>query len=296
MKNLSNESGIKWNDELSDEAYELSQIEFAAKLVGTIDNKERPHITFIVSNKAKNKNQIVWGQFCEGTSKKNIFNNPKQGIFMMTPESPYKFFQAKVKLDYVKKEGEEVESFSRMDFYRYNCYMNVHTAFYNEVIAATPVRDLSILGILKGIFLNLIGKGGVKSKDADKKLPNLGYELFNGLISPKFISYIDPNDGYPIIIPCFQMRAPDHSKLIFTLSQFKKDLEAIPLGTDVASLAMDLEPLIIHANGKLIKYDRFRGVKYGIIEIEEVYNPMPPLAGVIYPKIQTRPKVRDFHL
>ncbi|MHA1270908.1 MAG: hypothetical protein ACTSPY_14030 [Candidatus Helarchaeota archaeon] len=285
-----------WKSSLSEEAFNLTQIEYAAKLISTIDNRGWPHITFIVSNCAKTPTQIIWGQFTEGTSKENVRKNKKQGVFIMTPESPYKFIQAKIELENIKKEGEDVEYFSRMNFYRYNCYLNVHTVYYNKIIATTQVRNLSIGGIIKGMLVNIIGKGATKSKDHEIKLPKLGYNLFNGAIYPKFISYIDPSDGYPIIIPCFQMRAPDRSKLVFTLSQFKYDLQSIPENVNVAAYAMNFEPIMIHVNGIFTGFQKFRGIKYGIIEIEEVYNPMPPLAGVIYPKIQTRPKIEVFNL
>ncbi|MHA1230729.1 MAG: hypothetical protein ACTSRP_05905 [Candidatus Helarchaeota archaeon] len=287
---------VEWKSELDEDALKLAQIDYGAKFIATIDHKKRPHITFILSNRAKTSKQLVWGQFVEGTSKKNVLNDPKQGILIMTAEAPFKFVQMKVELEEIKKEGEDIEYFSRTEFYRYNCYTNVHTAYYNSIKAAIGVRNLSILGILKGILINLIGTGIAKSKNSEKKLPNLGYKLFNGPLNPKFIAYIDKTDGFPIILPCFQIRAPDYSKIIFPLSQFKSELNSFQKGDQLAVYVMNFEPIMLHINGKFLGYKKYRGIKYGLIDIEEVYNPMPPLSGIIYPELQTRPKVQVFTL
>ena len=46
----------------------------------------------------------------------------------------------------------------------------------------------------------------------------------------------------------------------------------------------------------LTSTQKIRGIKYGIIDIDEIYNSMVPFSGVIYPKLQIRPKVTEFHL
>jgi len=285
----------QWNTEFDEDAFKISRLEFAAKFIATIDPRGWPHITFIAFNRAIAKDKLVWGQFTEGSSKKNIKLNPKQGIAMMTAAIPFKFIQAKVKFDYLLKDGEDLDYFSRMDLLRYNTYMNAHTAYYNDVVAATPVRDLKLGGIVKGLLANMIGLGTLKDKSAEKKLPPLPYKLFNGPINPKFISWID-SDGYPVILPCFQMRAPDRSKLSFTLSQFGKELSQIPIGNHVAVFAMSFEMENILVNGRLVEWVKKSGIEFGIIEIDEIYNSMPPIPGVVYPKLDSRPKITSFEL
>jgi hypothetical protein len=48
--------------------------------------------------------------------------------------------------------------------------------------------------------------------------------------------------------------------------------------------------------GTFTGFKKFRGIKFGVIEIDEIYSGAPPIIGVIYPKIQTRPKVTNFTL
>jgi hypothetical protein len=290
-----------WKPEISKDGIELSQLEIGLKLITTVDPRGWPHITMISFSKAKTSvsaentsQEVVWGQFTEGNSKKNVFNNPKQGVFFMNADMPFKFLQVKADFKNVKIGGEDCEYFSRLPLLRYLTYTNVWRTFHNSIKSASPVRSLGLVGIIKGVIANIFGKGGAKVKNPEEKLTDFGFDLFNGPFNPKFISYID-NDGYPIVIPCFQIRAPDRSRLTFTLSQFKEELEDIPVNAHVSVfgvVAANLELVNQMVNGRFTGFVKSRG----IIEIDEIYNSMPPLAGVIYPKLQVKPKIIDFHL
>ncbi|MEJ2252426.1 MAG: hypothetical protein P8Y97_22540, partial [Candidatus Lokiarchaeota archaeon] len=188
------------------------------KLISTIDERGWPHITMISSNRAINKKEIVWGAFTEGKSKENVRKNPKQGILYMTAEIPFKFLQVKANFKHIEKEGEDLEHFNKSELMRYFTYVRVHTAYYNEIIASGNLRDLSLFGIITGILKDLIGKGGAKTNLKEERLGVIGYKLFTEPIAVRAISYIDPNDGYPIIIPCIPLQAADHNRLVFPLS------------------------------------------------------------------------------
>ena len=180
---------------------------------------------------------------------------------------------------------------------RYNTYMNVEKAYYNSVKAVTPVMDLKVLPIAKGLILNLSAKRKANDSNAEEKLHLLGYDLYNNPFNPKFISFLDPDDGYPLIIPCFQLRAPDRSKLIFPYSHFKEDLEKLKIGAHVSTFAViadEIELINLVIQGTFSGTQKFGGVNCGIIEIDEVYNSMPPIPGVIFPELKTRPKVKNF--
>ena len=287
---------LNWSSEISEEGIEFTQSEIMLKLVSTIDERGWPHITMISSNRAKNKSQIVWGAFTEGTSKKNVKKNPKQGIFYMTAEMPFKFLQAKVEFSHTSKEGEDLEHFNKTQLMRYNVYIRVHTAYYNKIIAATPVRNLPLSGIILGILKDMIGKGGAKTKLEEKRLNVIGYKLFRAPITVRVISYIDPADGYPTMIPAIQLQAADRNRLVFPPSVLKEDLYRIPANSKVAVFGMNFDFYNQVVKGTFTGFKKFRGIKFGVIEIEEVYNSTPPVAKVIYPRVESVPKVTDFHL
>jgi len=288
-----------WSSSFTKDGMELSDLEVGLKLLATIDPRGWPHITMISFNRAKTPEQVVWGEFTVGTSKRNVLQNPKQGAFYMNAVMPFKFLQAKITFDHRVKGGEDCEYFSRGQMLRYNTYMNVEKAYYNSVKAVTPVIDLKILPIAKGLILNLFAKPKAKDSNAEEKLPMLAYDLYNNPFNPKFISFLDPDDGYPLIIPCFQLRAPDRSKLIFPYSQFKEELELLKEGAHVSTFAViaeEIELISMVIQGTFTGMQKFGNVKCGVIQIDEVYNSMPPLSGVIYPKLKTRPKVTNFTL
>ena len=289
-------SKIEWSSEISEEGIEFTQPDIMLKLISTIDDRGWPHITLISSNRAISKEKIVWGAFTEGTSKKYVKKRPKQGIFYMNTEMPFKFLQVKADFSHTTKEGKDLEHFNQTQLMRYFTYVRVHTAYYNDVVAATPVRDLPLFGIVKGIVKDIIGKGGAKTKLAEKRLNVIGYKLFAVPIAVRVISYIDPTDGYPTMIPAIQLQAADRNRLVFPPSILKEDLYQIPVGLKVAVFGMNFDFYNQVVKGTFTGFKKFRGIKFGVIEIEEIYNSTPPITEVIYPKIESVPKVTDFHL
>lgn len=287
---------LSWSSEISDEGIEFTQPDIMLKLISTIDDRGWPHITLISSNRAINEKQIVWGAFTEGTSKKYVKKRPKQGIFFMTSEMPFKFIQVKAEFSHTTSEGEDLEHFNKSQLMRYFTYVRVHTAYYNNIVAVTPVRNLPLFGVVKGIIKDMIGKGGAKTKLEEKRLNVLGHKLFADLIAVRVIAYIDPTDGYPTMIPCIQLQAADHNRLVFPPSVLKEDLYQIPVNSKVAVFGMNFDFYNQVVKGTFTGFKKFRGIKFGVIEIEEIYNSTPPIVGKIYPEIETRPKVTDFHL
>ena len=291
-----NRNKIKWSSEISEKGIEFTQPDIMLKLISTIDDRGWPHITLISSNRAINKKQIVWGAWTEGTSKKYIKERPKQGIFYMTASMPFKFLQVKADFSHITKEGKDLEHFNQTQLMRYFTYVRIHTAYYNDVVATTPVRDLPLFGLVKGIVKDIIGKGGAKTKLKEKRLNVIGYKLFATPIAVRIISYIDPTDGYPTMIPAIQLQAADRNRLVFPPSVLKEDLYQIPVDSKVAVFGMNFDFYNQVVKGTYTGFKKFRGINFGVIEIEEIYNSTPPVTGVIYPRVETVPKITEFLL
>ena len=289
-------NNYEWSSEASEEVIQFTQPGMLLKLIGTIDERGWPHITFIAMNRIVDKKQVVWGAFSEGTSKKYVKKNPKQGILYMTADMPFKFLQVKVDFNHTTTEGKDLEFFNNSDLFRYFTYYRVHTAYYNNILKVSPIRNLPLFGIVKGIMKNIIGKGGAKTKLKEKRLNVIGYDLFTVTIGIRAISYIDPSDGYPIIIPCIQLQAADHNRLVFPPSVLKGDLYKIPINSKVAVFGMNFDFANQVVKGTFTGFKKFRGIKFGVIEIEEIYNSSPLVVGKIYPEIETLPKVSKFEL
>jgi hypothetical protein len=285
---------VSWDSEFSDELIKFTQPDIMVKLVATIDPRGWPHLTIITANRAKTKDQIVWGQFFAGTSKEYVQKNPKQGIFYMTAEAPFKFIQVKVNFTHTKKEGEDLEYFNQSDFFRYFTYINVYKVFYNDIVAVTPIRDLPPGSIPRKIVKAITNEA--KTNLEEKRLNVVGYKLFTDKIGVRAIAYIDPSDGYPIIIPHLQLNAVDHNRLYFPLTALKEDFLKIPANSKVAVIGANFDMASQVVKGTFIGIQTVENVEYGLIDIEEIYNSSPPIVGKIYPEIETKPKVNNFTL
>ena len=141
--------------------------------------------------------------------------------------------------------------------------------------------------------------GTSTTQDSDKNFhedPNYGYKLFTDPIGVRVIAYIDPSDGYPILVPHLQLQAIDHNRLYFPFTSLKEDLQKIPTNAKVAVFASNFDMANQVVKGMFTGFKKTGDVEYGLIDIEEVYNSSPPITGKIYPKIESRPKVTKFSL
>lgn len=284
----------QWSAKLSEEIIKFTQPEVMVKLISTIDPRNWPHLTLISSNRAISEDQIVWGEFTKGLSKEYVQKNPKQGLFYMTAETPFKFIQVKANFSHTETEGEDMEYFNKSDFMRYFTYVTIYKVYYNNIVAATPIRELPFGGISRKITKEIIKSA--KTELGEKKLNIIGYKLFTNPIGIRALSYIDPSDGYPIIIPHLQLQAVDHNRLYFPLTALKEDLLKIPVNSKVAVFAANFDMASQVVKGTFTGLYNVGETEYGLIEIEEVYNSSPPLTGRIYPDLETRPKVSKFTL
>jgi hypothetical protein len=101
----------------------------------------------------------------------------------------------------------------------------------------------------------------------------------------KFLCYIGA-DGYPLIIPAVQTQSLDAQHVLFSTSVYARELEAIPAGVPLAvfSMALTMEDVLLR--GTYLGIRRVGGIKAGVVEVGWVYNPMPPVAGQVYPAVE----------
>jgi hypothetical protein len=283
-----------WLEKIPDDAVEFTWTEIMAKLLGTIDPAGFPHVTLIACNRAESPTTVKWGQFTQGRSKKHVFDNPKSASLYMTKAMPLRFLQVKMEFDKCSLDGTDAEIFNKQRLLRYNTYVRVDHVFFNTIRAASPIRRLPLTGIVKGMIADAIGIGGLKTGHPEARIPPFGTMLFNAPIGPKFLSLIDPADGYPVIVPCFQARAVDGKVIAFPLTQFKDDLALLQPGTKVAVFALSFELTSILVKGIFTGIKKARGIRFGTVDVTEVYNTMPPVPGTLYPVKESRPKVEVF--
>ena len=271
---------------------EMKSFEPAEKigLVACINPEGLPHISLITSIMAPKPDQLTLGQFCKGLSKQYIQESPNIAFLIMTMDK--KMWQGRAKWTQLKNEGPEYERYNEIPMFRYNTYFGINTVHYLDLIETSEGQDLPMPKIVLSALLTKLAKGFVKTGIENRILKPFAEDLFNQLDSLKFIAYVGP-DEFPVIVPMIQCQAADSRRLAFYPMAFKDELLRIPQETTVAvfGLTMKMEDVLIR--GTFRGFKRIMGLKLGTIDIEWVYNSMPPAHGQIYPEIELEPIV-DF--
>jgi hypothetical protein len=259
-------------------------------LIATINPEGLPHLTLITALQAKTPTRLIWGQFSEGFSKKNVKTNPNTAFMIMSLRR--EFWRGKAVWTHEEKEGDDYEMYNRKPMFRYNSYFGIHTVHYMDLVETYGREKLPMGAIVKGALITKCVKGLAKTRSSSPVLKPWAQGLFNRLDSLKFITYTGI-DKFPVIIPVIQCQAADTRRLAFAPTAYNDELKVIKEGTIVALFGMTLQMEDILIRGTFAGFRRFLGVKLGIVEIEWVYNSMPPVQGQIYPARELKP-VTDF--
>ncbi len=259
-------------------------------LVASVDPRGLPHITLITSLRANGPAQITLGEFCKGLSKQYIQQTPEIAFLVLTLDK--KMWRGKARWTHLKKEGREYVKYNEIPMFRYNTYFGINTVHYLDLIETSGKEELPMSKIIPAALMTKVAKGAARTGIQDPILKPFAEDLFNRLDALKFIAYVG-DDGFPVIIPLIQCQAADSRRLAFSPYAYGPELAAIQEGECVAvfGLTMNMEDVLIR--GTFQGYQRIRSMSIGTIDINWVYNSMPPAHGQIYPEVELKPVV-DF--
>ena len=259
-------------------------------LVACVNPDGQPHISLITSIMASRPDQLTLGEFCKGLSKQYIRENPNIAFLIMTMDK--KMWRGRARWTHLKQDGPEYERYNKIPMFRYNAYFGINTVHYLDLIETTGSEELPLPRIILSALLTKLAKSAAATGVQKRILKPFAEDLINKLDSLKFIAYVGQNE-FPVIIPAVQCQTVDSRRLAFSPIAFKDELTQISKGTPVAvfGLTMGMEDVLIR--GTFQGYRRKRGIKLGSIDIEWVYNSMPPAHGQIYPEIELQ-AVTDF--
>jgi hypothetical protein len=267
---------------------EMKAFEPAEKigLVACTDPDGLPHVSLITSIMAPKLDQITLGQFCKGLSKEYIQERPNIAFLVMSMDK--NMWRGRARWTHLRKDGPEYERYNDIPMFRYNTYFGINTVHYLDLIDTSEKIGLPMPKIILSAVLTKLAKSGAASGVKGRILKPFAEDLFNKLDSLKFISFIG-RDGFPVIIPMIQCQAADSRRLAFSPLAFGNELNTIVPGTQVAvfCITMGMEDVLIR--GTFLGYSRSRGIRLGTIDIEWVYNSMPPVHGQIYPEVALEP-------
>jgi hypothetical protein len=251
-------------------------------LVSAISPEGMPHIAFISTIQAKSEDEIIWGEFIVGKTKMYLQQNPKAGFLVLNTEKQW--WNGKALETDVKDTGPEFDMLNNAPLFRYNTYFGIGKVHYMKLVDFSGQQNLGMSAIIKGAILGRLVKPWIaRKKDSVPKIKGLTAKLLKKIDSLKFISFID-EEGFPVIIPIVQAFMKDQNRIIIPLTAYRNQLSKIKPGSNVAIYVANLELNTVLLQGKLIGFNSTLGLKYGIFDVEKIYNSMPPITGYVYPK------------
>jgi hypothetical protein len=252
-------------------------------LISCINPAGRVHVALITSIMASKSDQITLGQFCTGLSKWYIQENNRVGFLIMTLDR--KLWRGKARWTHKRLEGPEYERYNDMPMFRYNTYFGINTVHYLDLVETGEQEPLPMGRIVPAAMMTAVAKGAVKTGDRKRILKPFAERLFNRLDSLKFLSYIGP-DGFPVIIPIIQCQAADSRRLVFSTLAYRQEIQTIPAETEVAVFCASMSMESVLVRGVYSGVERQRMLAVGTVDIDWVYNSMPPNHGQIYPETE----------
>jgi hypothetical protein len=257
-------------------------------LLASLTPQGLPHVTMLSSLMACGPRQLCFGQFTEGMSKKHILANPRVGFLIMSLDRH--IWRGKAAYTHCTKDGPEYEYYNNVPMFRYNAYFGVHTVYYLDLLSQTGKSPLPMNRIIFAALQTMLARTLGRKPGKLPVLNTWTRAFLDKLDNLKFLCYVGP-DGYPLLIPAIQTQSLDSQHVLFSASVYADELKVIPAGIPMAvfSLALTMEDVLLR--GTYLGMRRLGGVRAGVVQVDWVYNPMPPVPGQVYPPLELKPVV-----
>ncbi len=283
---------MKLRPELTDDDIAAFQPDSKVGLLATRDPDGLPHITLITTLTAKDPTHLMWGQFCEGESKRNVARDPRVGFLVLSLER--RLWRGKARWTGSAGEGDEYVAFNQRPMFRYNSYFGIHTVHFMDLVGVTAPSALSVPRLVAGFALasasGLVARGH-RGAQAQAMKP-WAQRLLARPDTLKFLAHID-DDGFPVIIPAMAAAPAGSQRLMLAATAYADEVDRIGRDTRVAVFGLNLKMESVLVRGRLARSLRAGPAGVGLLEVDWVYNSMPPQQGQVYPMPPLEP-VREF--
>jgi len=166
--------------------------------------------------------------------------------------------------------------------FRYNAYFGIHTVHYLDVV---EVEEGGALGV-PGLVLGAVLARGLRllrvSRNATPALTPWAAKLVSRPSTLKFVSYVSA-DGHPCLIPGVAACAAGSGRLVVACPGDDPAIVAMPERAEIAVFALDLALQSVLLRGLATDQRTLAGSSVSSLDIDWVYNSMPPVHGQIYP-------------
>jgi len=271
---------------LDDHAIRAFERDSKIGLLATVDPDGLPHLSLITSLQAKAPDRLMFGQFCEGRSKRHLEANPRAAFLVM--DESRELWRGQVRWTGKRCSGEDYELYNHKPMFRYNSYFGIHTVHYLDLVRCRGAERLEMLSVAAGTLAANVLQRFVGRSGAPPVLKPWAEQLVSRSSTLKFLCWVAA-DGFPVIVPVVPSVAFQAREIRFVPSVYRGELEALRSGMPVAVFALNLQMESVLVRGEFTGYRRSAGIKAGAIEIDWVYNSMPPVPGPIYPIARVSP-------
>lgn len=250
-------------------------------LLATVDPGGLPHISLITSLAARGDDGLTWGQFCEGASKRNVRADPRTAFLVLTADK--RLWRGRALWTRASREGPEYEMYNRKPLFRYNTYFGIHTVHYMDLVGITAMERLRMPAIVAGSVIARAASLAARRRGATEALRPWAFDLVSRLDSVKFLSWIDA-EGCPTLVPAVPCSPADPSRLVVAATVYADELSRVPEGAPVAVFVMNLKLQSVLCRGRMGAFRGLPGAEVAAIDVDWVYNSMPPKQGVVFPE------------
>lgn len=265
---------------LSPEAIELLGADAKVALLATVDADGLPHVTLITSLTAKGPHTLMFGQFSEGQSKANVRSRPEVGFFAL--DDTRRWLRGKAVWRSAVRQGEDFEAYNRKPMFRYNAYFGIHTVHYLDLVEVEEGGTLGVPGMVLGAVLARGLRLLKVARNATPALTPWAVKLVSRPSTLKFACYVSA-DGHPCLIPGVAACTAGSGRLVLACPSDDPATVAMPERAEIAVFALDLALQSVLLRGRATDQRRLVGSSVSSLDIDWVYNSMPPVHGRIYP-------------
>ena len=280
---LSDQS-VQTKPSISEEARALMQPDNKIGVLATCDADGMPHLALITSLQALGSNQMSFGKFAAGISKGYVVERPDVAFLVLN--ASMQWVAGNMRFSHTLNTGPLFEEYNSKPLFRYNAYLGFSQIFVLDLIRISEIQKLPMPAIVLGALLTRL-LGGPAKKSDQGLLSRFSLELFNKLDNLKFVSWFG-EDGLLKIMPIIQAAAAGSDRVIFSGTPYGKEL-AIPRGAKTAILCLNLQMQSVLIEGTHTK----QGAVH-VLEIERVYNSMPPKAEYLHPRPKRPQPITEF--
>ena len=268
-------------DRIDETAIDMMDCDSKVGVLATEDESGYPHLSFISSIQALGDHALTFGQFSAGLSKRFILDRPCVGFLVLSADKRY--LSGRATYTHSANTGTEYDLYNNKPLFRYNSYMGFYRIFYLNLERISAIQPLPMGAIVLGAILSRI-KAVFVRKSEKKALPPVGQALFSQLDSLKFLCYYDEK-GEAQLFPIVQATSAGADRVTLSGVPYGKQLRQIPDGAKASILCLNLKMESVLVKGRFSR---------GTLEIERVYNSMPPKMEYVYPRSETIETVRSF--